>query len=340
VQAEDAAGTLTDYQYDPFGNLDKVISDAAASGAQIITDNKHDIRGRKTEMVDPDMGAWKYKYDALGQLTQQTDAKLQVTILTYDKLGRLKNRKDKVDDPYQPTTAESETVFTFDTSLTKGLGKLHKVEQFKGLSTATIHIDTKIFTYDSNGRLEKTQTKIDEDGDGVLETNESYSISQTFDEGRVATITYPASVHHLNGLVVAHSFTDTGHLSKVCKNVGYDDCEDLGDELFWQASTPTIANNGELFVFENTFGNGVVTKQAVKAKTGLIDTIVTTMLNGGDRQDLHYVFDTLGNLKSREDLRIDRFEEFDYDNLNRLETVTLKDAANNSGTNSERRIER
>lgn len=327
-QSIDAAGTLTDYQYDPFGNLKKVISDTSAlGGAQIITTNVYDIRGRKTQMVDPDMGTWTYKYDALGQLTQQTDAKLQITTLTYDKLGRLENRKDKVDDPDLPTTAESETVFTFDTSPEKGLGKLHKVEQFKGLSTAAIHIDTKTYTYDSKGRLQKTQTEIDEDGDGILEPGEKYSISQTFDEGRVATITYPASVHHSSGLVVAHSYSDTGYLSKVCKNVDYDDCDDPNDVLFWQASAPTTANSGELFVYKNTFGNGVVTKQAFKARTGLIDTIVTTKTNGGDRQDLHYGFDTLGNLKSREDLRISRLEEFDYDNLNRLKTVTLKNSS-------------
>ena len=331
IGSEDGAvcGTddlCTDYTYDPFGNLIEV-EDPVSN----FTTNTYDIRGRKLTMDDPDMGDWTYEYDALSQLIEQEDAKGQITLLDYDKLGRISNRKDNVDSASAPTTADNETVWTYDTSTTAGKGKLHTVKQYDGLASGTTLIDDKTYTYDSNGRLSSTVTGINNNSDNdTSDTGERYTFSQSYDiDGRLAALTYPASVHHTGGLEVAYSYTTTGYLSKVCENNDLVlDCEDAGDTVYWEAT----AQNALGQVTAMSYDNGVDTNQGYNVRTGLLDTIVTTALTAGDRQDLQYSFDKLGNLESREDFRIDRKEDFVYDDINRLTTATLKDAANSYST--------
>ncbi|MBE7538013.1 MAG: hypothetical protein HS122_06340 [Opitutaceae bacterium] len=57
-----------------------------------VTTIAHDVRGRKTSMVDPNMGTWEYRHNVFGELIWQKDAKLQVTTMTYDPLGRMKTQ--------------------------------------------------------------------------------------------------------------------------------------------------------------------------------------------------------------------------------------------------------
>ena len=79
IRATDAAGTLTDYTYDSFGNLVKTVVDAAPVGKRVSTTHSYDTRGRKTGTTDPDRGNWRYRYNTLGELLRQTDARGQVT---------------------------------------------------------------------------------------------------------------------------------------------------------------------------------------------------------------------------------------------------------------------
>jgi YD repeat-containing protein len=83
-----------------YGNL----TTTTASG--VTTTMTYDVRGRKTGMVDRDMGTWSYGYNAFGELISQTDAKNQPTAMTYDALGRLKTRVE----------AEGTTTWTYDTA--------------------------------------------------------------------------------------------------------------------------------------------------------------------------------------------------------------------------------
>ena len=76
---------------------------------------KYDIRGRKKEMDDPDLGFWTYGYNSLGELISQTDAKTQTVTMHYDKLGRLDRREE----------FEGVSTWQYDTAPGKGLGKLH-----------------------------------------------------------------------------------------------------------------------------------------------------------------------------------------------------------------------
>ena len=75
VTVADTQGNTVTYSYDPFGNV------LTTSAGGVVTTMAYDLRGRKTSMVDKDMGSWTYVIDPVGQLRRQTDAKAQVTTI-------------------------------------------------------------------------------------------------------------------------------------------------------------------------------------------------------------------------------------------------------------------
>jgi YD repeat-containing protein len=87
VQVKDTQNNTLVYTYDEFGNL-KTTTDALGN----VTTLSYDLRGRKTQTIDPDMGTWTYGYNAASDLIRQTDAKIQTASMSYDKLARMTNR--------------------------------------------------------------------------------------------------------------------------------------------------------------------------------------------------------------------------------------------------------
>src|SRR5207253_2003999 len=80
----DAYGNEIAYRYDEYGQLNGT-KDGGGNENRLT----FDVRGRKTEQKDPDLGFWTYKYNALGELISQTDAKGQTQSMVYDQLGRV-----------------------------------------------------------------------------------------------------------------------------------------------------------------------------------------------------------------------------------------------------------
>ena len=292
----DADNKITDYVYDPFGNLTDVIVDAAAGGEQVLTSNEYDIRGRKIKMIDPDMGTWTYKYNALGELKEQRDSicnnipscangtTAPTVSMSYDTLGRLTERIE----------SEGTSTWAYDTA-TKGIGKLASVTGAEG--------ETTTYLYDDKGRPKDTTITIE----GV-----PYTTSQSYQKGRVHSTTYPATASndmdhpYPFGFRVYNNYTVDGHL----KTVRNADTE----QLYWRA----VEQNAEGQLTEFNYGNGITTTRGYDANTGVIDSIIGTAAIVGDIQDTQYDFDTLGNLIERQDLNETQTEIFCYDNLNRL----------------------
>src|SRR6185312_17473370 len=80
------------YAYDADGNL----TDAGDAQNHTIptVHTQYDLRGRKSQTADPDVGTWNYTYDGFGDLVSQTDANGQTVTMTYDVLGRMTSRTD------------------------------------------------------------------------------------------------------------------------------------------------------------------------------------------------------------------------------------------------------
>ena len=112
TEYSDAGELQTYYEYNAAGDLLKV-TDALGNE----TDIDYDSLGRKTDMNDPDMGAWQYTYDANGNLKTQTDAKNQTITFGYDAGNRVTSKSY--------TTGDPTVTYTYDEpSISNGIGRL------------------------------------------------------------------------------------------------------------------------------------------------------------------------------------------------------------------------
>ena len=306
IKTVDDADVETEYSYDPFGNLVKVIADAR--GSAVTTTNTYDLRGRKTAMTDPDMGSWTYEYNVLGELVKQTNAKDKAAntgptvTMSYDLLGRMVHR----------TESEGTGSWFYDTA-THGIGKLAKTTGAEG--------DTVTYTYDTLGRPATTHTWIDSDDDDIEDPGEGYDTTRRYNAlGRLSHITYPASTNYPTGLVVRYQYTLDGYL-KAVRN-------DADDSLYWQAE----AQSAEGQLTEYTLGNGITTRRKYNAWDGRIDTIDSWTTLGSalspNVQDEQYHFNLLGNLLRRDNTRQSVHETFTYDDVNRLTSTSFNDGTN------------
>jgi RHS repeat-associated protein len=161
VDEQSTSTFVTTYQYDLLGHLTNIINSLSQE-----TTIYYDTLGRKTEMIDPQMGTWQYVYDPNGNLIQQTDSKNQVIAMTYDAVSR---RTFKI---YPDSSTIS---YSYDSGQF-AIGKI---------SSATDLSGTQQFAYDNMGNvLSKTRT---------LNGN-VYITSMTYDDlGRETSVVYPDS---------------------------------------------------------------------------------------------------------------------------------------------------
>ncbi|MCW5620467.1 MAG: RHS repeat protein, partial [Burkholderiales bacterium] len=272
---KDTQNNQITYSYDPFGNLTQTV-DALGN----VTTLTYDLRGRKTGMVDRDMGSWSYAYNALGELIRQTDAKAQVTTMTYDKLGRMtqRNEPDLISNWYYDTRFGG-------AACAKGIGKLCEARADNGYR--------RVMTYDTLGRTYEVATYIDN-------PSTPYKTRVTYDaNGRVEKHVYPT------GYAVKYNYNALGYLTEVRRSHS-------SDVLLWRVD----AMNAEGQITQQTHGNNVVTNHNYDLTSGRLLSTTAGAANGV--QNMTYAYDTLGNLKQRQDGNFSQVENFQYDALNRL----------------------
>ncbi len=250
----------------------------------------YDARGRKMQMNDPDMGIWSYAYNALGELIRQVDAKNQTVTMQYDKLGRMVSRNEP----------DLNSTWSYD-SAAHGIGKLASATSGNGYS--------RTHSYDALGRLSSTST--------VIDTPTPYVTGTSYDSsGRVLTQTYPASASYPTGFAVRNVYNANGYLIEV-RNAA-------SNALLWQANIMDAAGH----LTRQTYGNGLVTDQVFDPATGRV--VQQLVGAGGAVQNMSYQYDTLGNLKTRQDVNSSLNELYQYDPLNRVTSATANSGAVNT----------
>jgi YD repeat-containing protein len=339
VRVTDTNAAQIAYQYDAFGNL-LTTKDALQNTIQV----SYDIRGRKTQMIDPDTGAWGYCYDALGQLIAQQNSKMRGsgtpgacpaapntgstattvagwTTLAYDKLGRMTSRAEpEFTSTWSYDTNADGTRCMQGSAPNRGAGKLCE-------STSSNGVNKKI-VYDSLGRPINARTSI------TSGPSFAGAVSYEAATGRVATQTYPT------GLQVGYSYTSgaaKGYLDKLtlltATTVNPLPASAVGtpaaskslpmNTVLWQAQVVNAWGKAE----QQLYGNSVTTKAILEATTGR----TTNLLAGTSNTVLNqqYSWDSLNNLTSRIDNNGDGntgavTETFNYgDALNRLTRYTV-----------------
>ncbi len=193
-QLVDSLGKTIGYSYTPFGNLQQ-ITDSLNNKTYLY----YDIRGRRTQVNDPDMGIWNYTYNAFGDLVSQTDAKNNLIQMTYDINSRVLTK-----------AAGGQTyTWTYDTAA-NGKGKPANVTG-PGYQEA--------YTYDSLSRPQDVNTTLD---------GTTYTVTTSYDAySRVSGITYPSTGS--SRVSVGYQYTSNGYLQNV---------RDLtSGTVYWTANT-------------------------------------------------------------------------------------------------------
>jgi RHS repeat-associated protein len=181
VSVIDALNKTTTYAYDPFGNL--ILTTDAVGNAVTAS---YDLRGRKTAVNDPDLGAWSYTYDTLSELISQTDAKFQTTTLSYDLLGRMTQRVEP----------DMTAAWTYDTAA-HGIGQLAACSITAGPSAGY----QRTYSYDTLTRPVQVAITV---GTAI------YAISGAYDaNGRPSQVTYPS------GFAVGYAYTALGYVQQL-----------------------------------------------------------------------------------------------------------------------------
>ncbi|MHB8474104.1 MAG: glycoside hydrolase family protein [Gammaproteobacteria bacterium] len=289
-------------------------------GSALTTTQVKDVIGELVSVTDANNNTTSYQYDPFGNLTQVTDPALNVTSMTYDLRGRKLSMTDpdmgywqysydSVGELTQQINAKAQTVsMTYD-----ALGRMRTRSETEGTTTWTYDNATlsggkaqgklsqviwpggnsRTYVYDSYGRPNTETTTLS----GV-----NYTITTTYDSNsRVDTITYPGAFS------VRNNYNAYGYLNSVTRaDAGF---------AYWTAPQYTAA--GQVSAF--TLGNGLTTVNQYDPATGLITGISTGVGTGSATQYLTYQYDTLGNLKQRNDGNQNLLEAFWYDNLNRLQ---------------------
>jgi RHS repeat-associated protein len=238
----DALSKTTTYAYTPFGDLQQ-IKDSLGNTTTLT----YDIRGRRTQVNDPDMGAWIYAYNAFGDLTSQTDAKANIVQMTYDKLSRVLTK----------ISGSQNYSWTYDTA-TNGKGMPANV-------TGPAYQET--YTYDSLARPQNVSTTL---------SGTTYTVTSSYDAySRLSQLTYPSSGSSRFSAV--YQYTANGYLQKVTSSSGI--------TVYWTANTRNALGQvteealGNSLVTDNTFDpatgrlTAITTGSSVQSLSYTYDTL-------------------------------------------------------------------
>ncbi|UTW46449.1 hypothetical protein KFE80_06105 [bacterium SCSIO 12696] len=314
VEVQDHIGGVINYDYDALGNMNYMESEGQTTRVF------YDSLGRKTRLEDPDKGTWSYIYNGFNEITSQTDGKGQITETQYDDLGRIKTRVDR--DHLNAVVGTAN--WDYDQG-NKSIGRL------SGRSQSGSGDYQQTYTYDNHGRLSVTGTSMDGNG-------RTYMENVYYDEySRPLYITDAAN----------DPDTDTNSLGFASRlgQQGVENHYNLHGYLEQISSTQRNADGSPYEVYQTIdemdargnivktqFGNDLWTTRTFEPNTGRLTEINTHTSSSslGDRQDLTYHWDNVGNLDYREQIRPNSVtvrESFNYDGLNRLKDYRVNNGS-------------
>jgi RHS repeat-associated protein len=284
LDASHAVYATTTYAYDTLGNLTQITD---ANGNIITT--SYDWLSRKTSMTHPDMGHWSYGYDSNGNLTRQTDAKDATITFTYDALNRLTGKN------YPSGSGMTDVTYTYDSMLGGNYGK----GLLTGMSDAS---GTTTYKYDVRGRLIEEKRTVD---------SVAYATHYSYDSAdRLATITYPTGevvTQTYNGRGLPHTLSGSAVGSLVTQAL-YNQLGGISRIDIGNGTSTTYAYYGlDAGAPSGYYG------RPWQIKTSKSSTVL---------QDMRYTWDANVNLTQRQDIVSGETEDFTYDFLDRLTSVS------------------
>ena len=299
VSVQPPTGPGLTYEYDERGLLKDVYK--GSGGTQTHTHIDYDQGGRKTGLIDPDMGTWAYDYDALGNLISQIDARTCVTTLAYDNLNRLTGKIFSGPDECASTAS---ITYVYDQN-TYGVGRRTSMTDGSG-STA--------WSYDTRGRM-ISETK-------VISGN-SFTTGWTYNSAdQPLTMTYP------DGEVLTYETLSDGNLSSIrnASNFYY-----LSSSKYDEAG-----RTKELKLSDNLLTKSFVYHSwTTSTKGGRLNTMTVVNSTSQTLQNLAYDYDSRGNIANINDSVAVEYSVFAYDLLSRITSMLVTQGQGGSTLHSE-----
>ncbi|MFB6726457.1 phospholipase A2 [Kribbella sp. NPDC056345] len=295
----------TTYKYTTAGQLAQM-TDAPGNKWEY----RYDLRGRKTQTKDPDLGTTNLTYTAVDDVKTRTDARNQTLVYSYDDLGR------RTAGYLGSLGGPKRIAWTYD--------KLPNGQEVKGQqATAT--------TYDANGKSFTTtvqgynalyqplQTALTVPEDGVAGDDRlaaTYTTTYKYNvDGSLASETLPAA----GGLPkesVFHTYDDYGRALKT-----YGGMDGLGTVEYVQQTDYTSYGEAQRLHLGENGKRAWLSYYYDDNTRQLSRTIVDAELPKPMQSDVNYDYDPAGNITSVADTTLDRQPDvqcFKYDYLKRL----------------------
>jgi len=328
---------ITQYQYDPMGDLLKVI-DAKLKE----TTSEYDTLGQMVTLTSPDAGKTEYRYDAGGNLGWKQTAVLaaQSKFIKY-AYEASSNRLKTITYPLM-----SPVTYTYGTKDEKGgTGNLAgRVKQ------VTMEGGSELRYYDKMGNVNKTVTTLKHLQQPSI-ADQVFTMQFSYDSfGRMQTMTFPNWIQNDwknvagNGELVSYFYDRGGNIDKI---TGYQQTQNPQHPEY--PRNFAYLNHMGYDEFEQrkvmTSGNGIVNKYGYDPLTRRLLAIDASSLGAQEKQlgkpatpfhAMHYYYDMVGNITKVENATTvytwqnasvrtgPMTMSYTYDNLYQLRSTTGK----------------
>lgn len=295
----DTLVTTVSNRYDAAGNLSQVSSPGPGPGTTTLTKTmSYDLRGRQTQLVDPDAGTYSYIYNGVGEQVSQGDSQNNTTTTQYDPFGRKTQRTES-----HPAGLAQTTWRYGDESgqCANARGLLCNVTY----SVPGVADSVKAMGYDKYSRPATTSTTID---------GKTFVSQIAYDFlGRPKYAIYPQATTAAAPLSLLTSYNSYGYTSEV-KHA-------TTGQSYWRVDGRSV--DGQLA----TATQGGVLSIAQSYGTDGLARLATINVNSGATPLLtqSFQFESVGNLKQRSlssavgaSAARNEVETFGYDVLDRL----------------------
>ena len=307
--ASQPVAPAVNYDYDNLGRMTEV------TRGGLLTEIEYDTLGRKTKMIDPDMGTWYYKYDTLGNLIAQVDARGKAINLYYDNLNRLVGKiynNGPIADPQNytrtpPNPTSYDVTYTYDQN-TYGKGRRTKMEDLSGSTE---------WTYDERGRVtqEKKIIKLDATNTETFFTNFTYNAADL-----PLTTKYPGATEPERE-TVTNNYDNLMRLDTV-----------EGTDDYITNTEYDLAGR----VDARTFGNGTQSDYGYypwDEQGGRLRSLLSgTAADPDGLQSLEYAYDNSGNITQISDAILGESHTYSYDEIHRLKDWSINSVLQQSYT--------
>jgi RHS repeat-associated protein len=307
-QTKDAYGYLVTLAYDAAGSKTSVTDSLGNTLWQSVgnstypTGYAYGIEPFLLGSTDADLGSRNYTYNALGEIIGWSDARNSFSA-RYDSLSRITDR-------YEPDLYSH---WTWGSSASNhNWGKLASVCSGTGTNPTTCTAApgySEAETYDSLGR--PYQRAISPPYVGTFTYTSQYDPAT----GLLSSLTYPTSINGCQ-FVVSYGYL-SGILSSLTDASNPTYCQSTGT-IFWQANT----ENPDGTIAKETLGNGIVTNRTYDAVTHWLQSIQAGVGGGTGVKSLSFLYDEMGNVIQRQDVKLGLTESACYDSDYRLDHTT------------------